>query len=112
MAEKRKHKRAILISYLDIYDTGSNLEVGYVVDISNGGMQLISKDAIPVEQTFSYTIEIPNEVHESGIFSVNASSIRSTQDEFLDYYNTGFSFEDLNPEQAAIVDNIIAALEL
>ena len=112
MSEQRKHKRAILMSYLDIYDTGSETGVGYVVDISHGGMLLISKDEIPVNQTFSYTIEIPAEVREEGVFSINATSIRCIQDDFLDYYSTGFSFDVISDDQLRIVEDIVAALEL
>ena len=100
------------MSYLDIYDTGSETEVGYVVDISHGGMLLISRDEIPIDQSFTYTIEIPSEIKESGVLSVTAVSIRCIQDDFLDYYNTGFSFEDLSAEDLKVVDNIVAAFEL
>ncbi len=100
------------MSYLDIYDTGSDLEIGYVVDISHGGMALISRNEIPTDQSFSYTIEIPSEVRESGVFSVTALSVRCIQDEFLDYYNTGFSFQNLSTDDLKIVDDIVAAFEL
>lgn len=100
------------MSYLDIYDTGSENEVGYVVDISHGGMLLVSKDEIPVDQTYSYTIEIPTEILEEGILSINARSIRCIQDDFLNYYSIGFSFENLTEKHLEVVDNVVAALEL
>jgi len=100
------------MSYLDIYDTGSENEVGYVVDISRGGMALISKDEIAVDQTYSYTIEIPSEIRDDGFFRVNATSIRCNRDEFLSYYNTGFSFNELTDDEIRIVEDIIAAFEL
>lgn len=112
MSEKRKHKRAILMSYLDIYDTGSEEEVGYVVDISQGGMLLISKDEIQTDQAFTYTIEIPSEIREEGAFTVTAMSIRCTKDDFLDYYNTGFCFQDLSDDDVKIINDIVAVLEL
>lgn len=112
MSDKRKHKRAILMSYLDIYDTGSETGLGYVVDISQGGMLLISKDEISVDHSFNYTIEIPNEIREAGFFKVTATSIRCVRDDFLDYYNTGFRFENLSEENLKIVDDIAAAFEI
>ena len=112
MSDKRKHKRALLVSYLDAHDTTTSKDIGYVVDISQGGMLLISKNPIPVEISMIIAINVPEESTETKAFNVTARSIRSIKDGDLNYFNTGFIFNELRPDDLQVLDNIIAAFEL
>ncbi len=112
MSDQRVHKRSLLVSYLDAHDTATNEVVGYVVDISQGGMMVISKKPINVKMSISLAINVPEEVIETKVFNVTARSIRSIKDEDLNYYNTGFMFNELRPEDLPVLDNIVAAFEL
>lgn len=112
MSEKREHKRALLVSYLDIQDAAINKEIGYLVDISHGGMMLISKNPIPVDSDMSLIIRIPEEIDETKALNVTAKSLRSIKETDLDYFSTGFRFNELTSDDLSIVDNIVAAFEL
>ncbi len=112
MSDKRVHKRAFLISYLDAQDTATNEVIGYVVDISQGGMMVISKKPIAVDMSMSLAINVPEEITETKVFNVTAKSIRSIKDGELDYYNTGFMFNELRTNDLSVLDNIVAAFEL
>ncbi|MBU2646546.1 PilZ domain-containing protein [bacterium] len=112
MSEQRKYKRALLISYLNTYDYTSNSETGFLADISHGGMLLISKNPIPVDVSLSLAIEVPEEVDETETFVVTAKSIRCIKDKDLNYFNTGFIFEEMTSNDIQIVNNIMAAFEL
>ena len=112
MSDKRVHKRALLVSYLDAHDTATNEDVGYVVDISQGGMMVISKKPITIDMSMSLAINVSEEVTKTKVFNVTARSIRSIRDGDLDYYNTGFMFDELRSEDLQVLDNIVAAFEL
>jgi len=112
MSEQREYKRALLISYLDIQDATIDKKLGYVVDISHGGMMLISKNPIPIGTNMSLVISVPEEIDQTKAFNITAKSIQSTKDEDLDYFNTGFRFNKLTSADIRILDNIVAAFEL
>ena len=112
MSEKRVHKRSLLVSYLDARDTATNKDIGYVVDISKGGMMVISKKPLTMDMNMSLVISVPEEITETKTFNITAKSIRSFRDGDLDYYNTGFMFDELRSDDLRILDNIIAAFEL
>ncbi len=112
MSDKREHKRALLVSYLDAHDTATSKDIGYVVDISQGGMMLISKKPIPVDISLVLAIKVPEEINETKTFKVTAKSIRSIKEGDLDYFNTGFMFDELKSDDLQVLDNIIAAFEL
>ncbi len=112
MSEKRVHKRALLVSYLDAQNTETNEDIGYVVDISKGGMMIISKKPIAVDMSMSLAINVPEEITETKVFNVTAKSIRSIKEVDLDYYNTGFIFNELRSADLRVLDNIVAAFEL
>ena len=111
MSEKRKYKRASLVSYLDVHDTMTNKDIGYVVDISQSGMLLISKNSIPVDISMILDIKVPEEITETKAFNVTVKSIRSIKDGDLDYFNTAFVFNELKSDDLLVLDNIIAAFE-
>jgi len=112
MSEKRKHKRSVLVSYFDAIDDENKSVVGYLVDISPGGLMLISKKPLETGRAMTLTIDIPAEIDESRQLCVKATGIRSLKDVDFDYFNTGFIMESTTPENQKIIDNLIAAFEL
>jgi c-di-GMP-binding flagellar brake protein YcgR len=112
MSEKRVHQRSFLVSYLNASDTETNKDIGYVVDISKGGMMVISKKPITMDMNMSLAINVPEEITETKTFNVTAKSIRSIKDGDMDYYSTGFIFDELRSDDLQVLDNIIAAFEL
>jgi hypothetical protein len=112
MTEKRRFKRSILVSYFDTVDEEDNEMIGYLADISQGGMLLISKEPIATDRSMSLVIDIPEEIHASGTLRMTVRSIRCMKDPDFSYFNTGFVMEQTTPDGRLIIDKLIETFEL
>ena len=52
MKEKRKHKRFKLLNQPLVYDANSNIFLGYMIDISEGGFKLRANDKLTAEKDY------------------------------------------------------------
>ena len=100
MNENRRLKRWHLIYYLRVFnqDTGSLL--GHIVDVSTGGMKVVSENPIPTEKDFRLRMEVPQEGGSAEGVLLNAHSLWCSKDANPDFYATGFRL--VNPDRAII----------
>ncbi|MCP4753697.1 MAG: PilZ domain-containing protein [Proteobacteria bacterium] len=110
--EKRKHKRTLLASYLDTYEMDSHNVIGYLADISHGGMMLISKNPIQVNKAMSLHVNLPDESNNNKELKLVARSIRCIKDSDFNYFNTGFEIKDLSSRDIETIDHLVARHEL
>jgi hypothetical protein len=63
MREKRKHARRPLVGPLDIKskDDGSNIAKGYVVDLNERGMRIVTRNDLKMGEEFSLHFRLPND---------------------------------------------------
>ena len=111
MSDKRKHRRANLIYYLKVYDRDNEQCIGHLIDISVGGIQMISETEIPPGGDYHFNIELPEDhLHES--FAVKAKSCWSKTDVNPDYIASGHSFSEISPEGEKFIKMLINRYEL
>ena len=111
MPEKRKHKRASLVYYLKIFDIDTNQCIGHLVDISLGGLKMISESQVAPGKDHNFSIYLPeNHAHKS--FAVKVKSCWSKPDINQDYIASGYSFAGLSPESTKLIKMLIRRYEL
>jgi len=94
--EKRKHTRSRSIFDLKVMDRDTLLVIGYLLDLSSGGLGIISDDPIETQHTFRLELTIPlDEKHQDRIVFV-AKSIWCQKAPDAELYNTGFQFMKLS----------------
>ncbi|MFO1430178.1 MAG: PilZ domain-containing protein [Candidatus Competibacteraceae bacterium] len=96
-AEKRNFKRWQLIFYLRVFDRDTGSLLGHLVDISEGGMMLISEQPIPIDQPFRIYLEVPQDTEPRQHIECDIHSLWSSNDINPDFYDTGFRFTRLTP---------------
>ncbi|MCG8338609.1 MAG: PilZ domain-containing protein [Proteobacteria bacterium] len=105
--ERRKHKRWILSSYFDTYETKMNSSLGYLADISFGGMMLISKYPVQTNIVLPLRIELNKEVDKNAKMQVITRTVRCDEDKDYKYFNIGLKLIDLSSSNLAIIKRLI-----
>lgn len=96
-SEKRNFKRWQLIFYLRVFEQETGALLGHLVDVSEGGLMLISEGPIPVDRPFRLRLEVPRETGPRQHIELAAHSLWSRNDVNPDFYDTGFRITQLTP---------------
>ena len=107
MGNNRKFERYYLSYYLKVIDRQTDLSIGHCVNVSNGGMMVISEEAIKIKTIFQLKMFLPEEINGSRYFDFIAVSRWCKNDENPDFYNTGFQLQNVNPEVIKIIEHLI-----
>ncbi len=107
MVERRKTQRRHLLYYGRVYDGDLRKQIGYLVDITEQGMMLLSEEPFPVGETRKLKLEITNDVDEHPYLTFDAKSIWCEPDISPDHYTTGFEILELKPSDIQIINNIV-----
>lgn len=105
--ERRKYKRWLLSSYFDAYEMNMNSSLGYLADISYGGMMLISKYPVQTNIVLPIRIELNKEVNKNGQMQVVTRTVRCEEDSDFNYFNIGLKLIDLSSSNLAVIKNLI-----
>lgn len=105
--ERRKAQRRHLLYYGRVYDEDIRKQIGYLVDITEKGLMLLSEEAISVGQIRKLKLEITDDVDERPYLTFSAKSVWCEPDISPDHYTTGFEILELKPSDAQIINNIV-----
>ena len=106
MKEKRKINRRFLLYYMRVYDADSRQQIGNLVDITPGGIMVVSEHPLPEGKTTHLRVELSEEVADKPYMEFSAISKWSEPDIIPNMFNTGFEIIDLMPEDARIINQI------
>lgn len=92
MDERRKQKRRNSIFYIKVYDKETGKIVGRLVDITTGGMMLVSEKPIKIGTVSEFRMPLPEKIRDIGEISFDARAVWSGPDINDDFIDTGFAF--------------------
>ena len=104
---KRRSERKDLKVFLKVLDEGTGELFGYMVDVTNEGIMLTSEQPIEIETDFQLKMILPAEIEGKNELSFSAKSKWSEKDSESDFYNTGFQYIELSPDDMRIVEQLI-----
>lgn len=112
MQERRKQERKNLVAYTQVFDLyGGNL-IGYLGDLTVSGAMIISEKPLKPETEITLAIELPE---LPGINSTRMSLATRVawcqQDLSPQYFNIGFEFKEITPQQKSLIESIIENYE-
>lgn len=114
LEEKRAYERYSVEFYLSVYDRDAGALIGHVVDISLGGLQILSESPIGGGEQFRFRMDVSLESGRKENVDFEAWRIWQSEDLNPGFYSAGFQFIDLSPGAAqsvrAIIDEISAGL--
>jgi len=108
MFEKRRsEKRRNLIYYLEVYDNESSELIGHVVDITNGGILIISESMLELKKIFSLKIILPFTITEIDSIIFNAECVHCAVSQNKSHFDIGFKYTSLDEPFLTIINKLI-----
>ncbi|MEJ2755088.1 MAG: PilZ domain-containing protein, partial [Gammaproteobacteria bacterium] len=104
MHEQRAIQRILLPCYLQVHNRITNRPLGFIVNLSQQGMCIVSKKRLLTHALFELTIEFPQPLNGIGRFDLQALSHWCTNEVEPEYYDTGFSFTKPPKDLDVLVD--------
>ncbi|MGB2681985.1 MAG: PilZ domain-containing protein [Candidatus Competibacter sp.] len=95
--ERRAYERYSVEFYLCVYNQDDGSLVGHVVDISLGGLQLLSENPVASGEEFRFRMELSLESGRKESINFQARNVWQDEDVNLGSFNVGFEFIHLTP---------------
>ena len=112
MEDQRLLERWNLSDYVEVYDRSEDKFIGHIVDLSTDGMKVFGESPVRTDtySTFPLTLRLPRTGGDTSEVILHASGVWCEEDsdpEMSEFYNTGFQFISLSPEDYQRVEQLI-----
>lgn len=112
MKERRKEPRKTLVAYTQVFDLYGGALLGYLGDLTILGAMVISEKSMEKDIEITLAIELPELPNiKASRMTLPARLVWCEQDISPEFYNIGFEFKEVKPEQTAIIESIIKNYE-
>ncbi|HPO60856.1 MAG TPA: PilZ domain-containing protein [Exilispira sp.] len=106
MMDRRKFTRRHLIFYLRIFDE-NNILLGYLLDISEGGILMMSESEIPEGRKLKLSIKLPKEINEGDTLHFTGLVKRVNKDINENFYDIGIEILEKDKNYAEILHKLV-----
>lgn len=112
MRERRKQERKNLVAYTQVFDMNGGVQIGYLGDLSVHGAMVITEKLMTIGLEITLGIEVPELPNiKATRMSLAARVAWCEQDLSPQYFNIGFEFKEVTPQQTKLIESIIANYE-
>ena len=113
MSDKRKEPRKNLMAFTPVYGLHPRILLGYVEDLTVQGAMVVGEKPVEVNKHITLAIEFPKDVHEftTPRITVPARTTWCRQEKSPHYFDIGFEFTELKPEDEKIIKAILRRYE-
>lgn len=101
--ERRRSPRKRLSAELSLFDRSTGATIGRLVNLSEGGLRLVTKKAMPEGQRVTFSMVLPEMVRGSSTLSFDAVTVWVQQASYGGDVAAGFRFIDNKPEMLEVV---------
>jgi hypothetical protein len=110
--ERRKLERKYLVVYSRVFDRKTGKVVGYLSDLTIKGAMIIGEHHMEPGEILQLRIDLPESPEfKKDHIDITAKAAWSKPDIDPVFFNTGFEFTDLQPEDYKIIDLMIELYE-
>ncbi len=112
MRERRKQERKTLVAYTQVFDLYGGILLGYLGDLTMSGAMIISERPMQPETETTISIALP-ELPDIKTVRMNllARVAWCERDISPEFFNVGFEFKEVEPDQKKLIEAIIANYE-
>ena len=107
MDERRRLHRRHILFYSRVFDRKTGVFLGYLGNMNEGGLMIISEDAIEVDQEFLLRIDLPEDIYSRSVLNFRAQSVWCRLDVDPNFFNTGFQLLEISEDGKDIISQII-----
>jgi len=112
MNERRKEERKNLMAYTQVFNLSGGLLLGYLGDLNLFGAMVIGDKPMTENTELTLAIELPELPNISASrITVPARVAWCQQDISPEYFNVGFQFKEVTPQQKIVIEAIMENYE-
>jgi hypothetical protein len=112
MQERRKVQRKNLMAYTQVFDLHGGYLLGYLGDLHLNGAMVIGNKMITENTALTLAIELPDLPNiNTPRITIPARVVWYQQDISPEYFNVGFEFKEVTPEQKNVIEAIMKNYE-
>lgn len=104
--DRRKYSRRHLIFYLRIFDENDIL-LGYLLDISEGGILMMSEIDIPEGKKLKLKLKLPKEINEGDSVQFTGEVKRISKDINENFYDVGIEIIEKDKNYHVILQKLV-----
>ena len=105
-SNRRRGERSQMTVLLPVYDQDQGQQIGHVIDISAGGMMLLSDGPMPLDRQFHLKIMLPEPVLEHTEIYLEAQTLWSRPGVNPSVHETGLQLLDLYDSAADVIQEL------
>jgi hypothetical protein len=107
MHEKRKLPRKQAPDKITVYDRATETAIGQVVNMTRGGVLLLSDSPIPADRVFQLRISLPEPIEGTDLLEFGAESLWESPAMDENNYWTGLQIIDISESDSRILEILI-----
>jgi hypothetical protein len=108
MAERRRFKRRTTSVFFGVFDRNTNAYFGRIADMTAHGILLISEHPIDTDLVYQFRMDLPLDILDAKSITFDAEARWSQKSEEDMLYETGFEFVRITPDDAEVIEHIMA----
>ena len=101
---ERRIERHQLPYYLKVYNRHTDRQIGYLGNVSDAGLMLISQLPLLVGPEFELQLKVPGQNGEAQLIDLTGTCLWSHEDTTPGHYDSGFMLLNAPPEYTQLVD--------
>lgn len=106
--ERRKQPRKKLDPLLEVFDINEESQLGRAVDISQGGIMVLSETPIPVNKVWQLSLDLPSRTDQHNTVFFGAESLWCQVSEKSNQYWAGFQVIDISQEDNETINEFVS----
>lgn len=107
MEERRRLSRRHILFYSRVFDRKTGVFLGYLGNMNEGGLMIISENPLDEDQLYLLRIDLPEDIYSQSVLNFEAKSVWCRLDVDPNFYNTGFQLIDISDIGKDIIAQII-----
>jgi hypothetical protein len=112
MQERRREQRKNLMAYTQVFDLYGGYLLGYLSDLHLNGAMVIGNKLITENTEITLAIELPELPNiDMARITIPARLVWYQQDISPEFFNVGFEFKEVTPEQKIVIEAIMKNYE-
>ena len=112
MQERRREPRKNLMAYTQVFDLYGGYLLGYLGDLHLNGAMVIGNNLITENTEITLAIELPELPNISmSRITIPARVVWYQQDISPEFFNVGFEFKEVTPQQKIVIEAIMKNYE-
>jgi len=112
MEERRKLKRRHIMFYSRVFDRKTGKLLGYLGDITTGGIMIISEEPLQTEVHLKLRIDLPEYIYHKAVFNFEAQSLWCQPDIDPIFHNTGCKLLNISKDDQEVIEQILRDYEI